>query len=170
MGEKKTESAYVRIEVTVVPLKKKITYLGMRFDRVLNFIDHTRRRKGLAEHRIQRLYQLIKLGSNLSLPNRLLIAKNICLPMANYGQEVWINGVPAALKSMQVAQTKILRRALGLPYYVKNLDILRDTKSPDSLELARERRAAAVRSLVEHPEIAIQERGRLIEESTRGDR
>lgn len=68
---------------------------------------------------------------------------------------------------MQVAHTIIIRRALGLPY-ITNADILRNTNSPDTLELVRERRYAAVQSLLAHYD-NIKRRGLLIENFTQDD-
>lgn len=93
-GKRIPKRNYIKVADTTVIMKKSVTYLGITFDRALSFSTHTKRRKGLAETSLRCLCHLTKPDSLLNLANRLRISKNVALPMATYGEEVWINGSP----------------------------------------------------------------------------
>ena len=60
-------------------------------------------------------YPLIAPSSNLSLPNKLLLYKQIIRPMLCYGSLVWATAAPSTIAKLQSQQNKFLRLACGAP-------------------------------------------------------
>lgn len=119
-----------------INLSKDVTYLGVTFDRNLNFEGHAPRRKKVAVLKIKPLYCLTKPGSNLSARNRLRIVTCVTIPAAVYDQEVWVTGSLKAASTLTTAQNKNYITVLGAPYYIRNDDMREEVGASDLREEA----------------------------------
>lgn len=93
-----------------------VKYLGIWLDKKLTFkyhIDHVLNRVNMYK---QILYPLINRNSLLSNDNKILIFKVIFQSIILYGCPIWGHCAKSHIKRLQIAQNKILKMALKLPW------------------------------------------------------
>lgn len=129
----------VEIYGTVIPKEKSARYLGLHLDSSLNWGVHIQKKKKQLKLATQRLSWLLRPGSGLSVENRLLVYKVMLMPMWTYGAELWGSASASNIKKMQSAHCSSVRRILGAPWFVRNCNIMRDTKLPSVQSVIRER-------------------------------
>ena len=61
------------------------------------------------------LYPLYSRSSNLSLPNKLLLFKQVLRPIMTYGSLVWGTAAKTSIERLQTLQNKYLRLACDAP-------------------------------------------------------
>ncbi|GFW93994.1 RNA-directed DNA polymerase from mobile element jockey [Trichonephila clavipes] len=97
-----------------------VKYLGLHIDNRLTFKKHI---DYLAEKfwgRIHLAISLVGRRSPLSLENKVILYKQILLPVITYGSTVWGAAATTHMKKIQVIQNKILRVMTNAPWYVRN--------------------------------------------------
>lgn len=154
-GNERPADPYIEMAKKRIPLKPRATYLGVIFDRKLNYVRHTKTRKARAKLRLRSLSFLTRECSGLSFSNRLKILNNVVLPVASYGQEVWVAGSEAAREAIVTTQNVCIRKAMGVPWFVKNIDVRRDVQAEDLVGRAWSQRKKMVASMENHHDEAI---------------
>ena len=100
-----------------VPWVDSIKYLGVYLDQRLTFQSHVQNTTEKISKTIRILYPFINRKSHLSVEYKLLIVKSIFIPILLYGCPVWGDCAPTHIKKLQIAQNKVLKLCLDLPYY-----------------------------------------------------
>jgi hypothetical protein len=72
------------------------------------------------------MYWLLGRNSTLSLHNKLLLYKQILMPVWTYGLQLWGCAKQSNIQIIQRFQNKVLRNIVGAPWYCRNSDIHRD--------------------------------------------
>lgn len=108
-----------------------IKYLGICLDSKLTFKSHV-------DHTIEKinkykriLFPLINRNSLLSNDNKMLIVRVIFQAIIFYGCPIWGSCAESHLKRLQIAQNKLLKMVLKLPWHfsTSRLHIISDTKT-----------------------------------------
>jgi hypothetical protein len=86
-------------------------------------------------------------NSKLSVDNKLLLYK--IRPMMMYASPVW--AYSGKTDRMQLLQNKVLRRAVGAPWYVRNQRLHEDLKIPSQTEFTAKAARNFYSSLAAHP-------------------
>ena len=79
----------IRINQTVLPQVESIKYLGLHFDRRLNWKAHITKKRKQTYFKAKEINWLIGRKSNLSIENKLLVYKAVIKPIWTYGIELW---------------------------------------------------------------------------------
>lgn len=164
-GRSRPQDYHINFQGQIIKLKNSATYLGVIFDRNLNFQKHTESRKKFAIYRLRQLRGLLNQKSDLDISNRLRIARAIAIPTATYGEEVWVTGSLKASNTATTAQNIIYRRCLGAYRYITNEDIREEVKAEDLRERAWERRRNMIERLRDHPSADVAAIGQFIEDT-----
>jgi hypothetical protein len=90
------------------------------------------------DQKTKELNWLIGKRSYLSSDNKLLIYKRIIKPIWTYGRELWGSASKTKIAIIQRAQSKTLRSITNAPWYVFNLTLHKDLKTPYVTETVRE--------------------------------
>ena len=98
-----------------IPKCQVVKYLGVHFDSKLRWNDHITQTSKKSAQAMAMIYPLYARSSNLSLPNKLLVYKQIIRPMLTYGSLVWGAAAPSLIAKLQVQQNKFLRFACNAP-------------------------------------------------------
>ncbi|GJQ87139.1 hypothetical protein Trydic_g23984 [Trypoxylus dichotomus] len=96
-------------------------------------------------------YLTLQENSGLSLKARMTVLKTIALPMALYGQEIWVKGSPKAIKTMQKTQLILARKCSGAPWFTRNSELTKELRLEDVEKTALERRQQVITSMKNHP-------------------
>ncbi|GJQ83748.1 hypothetical protein Trydic_g6781 [Trypoxylus dichotomus] len=131
--------------------KEKREVPGSGIGQQLNFQRHTELRAGFAKRRIGKLFPILKENSGFSLKARMTILKTIAIPMALYGQEIWVKGSPKAIKTMQKTQLILARKCSGVPWFTRNSELTKELRLEDVEKTTRERGQQAITSMKNHP-------------------
>ena len=99
----------------IIPQTKLVKYLGVNIDSKLRWYHHIMATVKKSSQALGQFYPLIAPSSNLSLPNKLLLYKQIIRPMMCYGSLVWGTAAATTIKKLQIQQNKFLRIACGAP-------------------------------------------------------
>jgi hypothetical protein len=110
-------------EIPWNPPDQAIKYLGVYFDRKLNWKFHINRKINLAYGKLSKLFPLLNKKSSLSVKNGVLLYKSILRPLLLYACPVWGTASAGIMKKLQTFQNKILRIILKCPWYVRNTQI-----------------------------------------------
>jgi exonuclease III len=97
-------------------LQVKAKFLGLTFDRLLNFHDHIKevKKRAMAPALLLKAFH----GNNWSVPERslLIIYKTHVLPILTYGSICTMVAPTSYIKKLQVVQNTALRKIYNLPY------------------------------------------------------
>jgi len=115
-------------EIPWNPKDQTIKYLGVYFDRKLNWKTHISKKLNLAQGKLLKLYPLINKKSSLSTKNGLLLYKSILRPLLLYGSQVWGTASTTAIAKIQIFQNKGLRKILHFPWYVRNSQVHKELR------------------------------------------
>lgn len=110
-------------EISWNPPDQAIKYLGIYFDRKLNWKFHINKKLNLAYGKLSKLFPLLNRKSSLSGKNGVLLYKSILRPLLLYACPVWGTASAGAIKKLQTFQNKVLRIILKCPWYVRNTQI-----------------------------------------------
>lgn len=161
-GRELPRQTYITFGEERVRLSKTITYLGLKLDRRLSLMAHTKSRCALAEKRLCKLYCLTHPASGLSSNNRLKLFRSGVWPMASYGQELGGTRTVTVAELIRRKHSKMVRRAMGIPWFIRNQDILEELQLADPVQTAEERQTAMEIRLLEHEDENIKSIGRVI--------
>lgn len=106
-----------------------IKYLGVELDKTLTFGEHVKFTKLKVLKYIRILYPFINRKSKLNFNNKLLLFKNIFLPILLYASPVWGKCANTHLNTLQTTQNKILKLIMNKPFYYKTSKLLPETNS-----------------------------------------
>lgn len=109
-----------------IPWVNKVKYLGVTLDRKLTFRPHIKRVRNRAKFILGRLGILLNKNSKLSLRNKRTLYKTCVRPIMTYASVVFSHAAKSLLYSLQVVQNSFTRRAVGAPWFVRNIDLHSD--------------------------------------------
>jgi hypothetical protein len=100
-----------------IPWCQSIKYLGIIFDTKMIFNKQIGATVDKINKLIRILYPFINRNASLSTCNKLLLFKVVFQPILLYGAAVWHDCAKSHINKLQVAQNKILKMMLNLPFY-----------------------------------------------------
>jgi hypothetical protein len=80
----KDNCAAIRINQTVLPQVDSVKYLGLHFDRRLNWKVHSAKKRKQTDLKAKEINWLIGRKFNLSIENKLLVSKAVIRPIWSY--------------------------------------------------------------------------------------
>jgi hypothetical protein len=101
-------------------------------------------------------FQYLSFLSYLSIDNKLLFYKRVIKPIWTYGIELWGCASKTNIAIIQRAQSKILRFITNAPWYVSNLTLHKDLKTPYVTETIRENSTKHYNKLENHSKALLQ--------------
>jgi len=107
----------LKIEENEIEWVETVKYLGITLDSKLTFKHHINQTVDKVNKTIVTLYPFINKNSYLSVNNKLLIHKTIFQPILLYGAPIWHDCAKTHISRLQVAQNKVLKLMLNLPFY-----------------------------------------------------
>lgn len=123
---KKDQYCAVFINNKTIPYGNTAKYLGMTLDAKLRWKAHVKKKKEELELRYKRMYWLLGRQSALSVHNKLLLYKQVLMPVWTYGIQLWGCTCKSNIEIIQRFQNKVLRGIVNAPWYVRNDDLHRD--------------------------------------------
>ena len=108
----------VSINQTFIQQVESVKYLGLHFDRRLNWKQHIAKKRKQTDLKTKEINWLIGKKFNLFIENKLLIYKAVIKPIWTYGIELWGCASKSNIVIMQRSQSKILRAIANAPQYV----------------------------------------------------
>jgi len=98
-------------------------YLGVTLDTRLTWSPHIDLMRKRSAQRMGMLGPLLNRKSDLSVRNGVLLYKQLIRPMMDYACPTWRSAARSHVRRLQVLQSKCLRLATGVPWYVSNRQI-----------------------------------------------
>jgi len=105
-------------------------YLGVTLDTLLNWSSHIDQVRKRTAQRMGMMDTLLNRKSNLSVRNAVLLYKQLNRPLMDYACPAWRSAARFHVRRLQVLQSKFLRLATGVPWYVRNRQIHEDLGVP----------------------------------------
>lgn len=105
-----------------------IKYLGMHLDKGLTWKTHVWKKRKQLGLKMRKHYWLIGRRSKLSLSNKMLVYKAVIKPIWTYGLQLWGAAANSTIQCIERFQNKTLRVICDAPYFVRNVDIIKDLK------------------------------------------
>jgi len=136
---------------TIIPQAETVKYLGLHFDKRLNWKQHITKTRKHLNLKARELYLILGRHSPLSLLNKTLIYKVILKPVWTYGIELWGCASSSNTEIIQRYQSKMLRLITQAPWYVTNQMLHRDLCSAPVREIFKEKAKAHRKTLSSHP-------------------
>jgi hypothetical protein len=140
----------VHINHTNIPPREQVKYLGLTFDCKLNWKQHIIKKRKEMDQKTTELNWLIGKKSYLSIDNKLLIYKTVIKLIWTYGIELWGCASKTNIAIIQRAQSKILRSLTNAPWYVSNLKLHKDLKTPYASKVMKENSTKYYNKLENH--------------------
>lgn len=109
-----------------IPYENTAKYLGMTLDAKLRWKAHVKKKRDELNLRYKQMYWLLGRNSSLSLQNKLLLYKQVLMPVWTYGIQLWGCTAQSNVLIIQRFQNKVLRDITDAPWYVRNTDLHRD--------------------------------------------
>jgi hypothetical protein len=128
-----------------------VKYLGIHFDRRLNWKNHVLTKRKQLDHKTREIKWLIRRHSSLSLENKILIDKTVLKPVWTYGIELWGYASHSNIEIIQRYQSKLLRTITNAPWYVTNHNQQSDLHIPYVRKVFQERIATHRNTIASHP-------------------
>ena len=145
----------IKIGNYVLPQVDHVRSLGLHLDRRLTWKRHI---EAKLEHIKLRMHELgVLWNTSLSRDLRLLKIRTILTPILTYSIELWGGCCNSLFTRVEGRYNKLIRRAVGAPWYIRNNIIMRDTGMPPFRQLAEERRASYMAGLRNHSNQLAQE-------------
>jgi hypothetical protein len=94
----------ITINQTVLPKVESVKYLGLHFDRRLNWKVHITKKRKQTDFKAKEINWLIGKKSNLSIENKILVYKAVIKSIWTYGIELWGCASKSNTAIMQRAQ------------------------------------------------------------------
>lgn len=116
----------VYIKNRVIPYENTAKYLGMTLDAKLRWKAHVKKKRQALDLRYKNMYWLLGRHSTLSVYNKVLLYKQVLMPVWTYGIQLWGCTKRTNAEIIQRFQNKVLRTIVNAPWYVRNDDIHRD--------------------------------------------
>jgi hypothetical protein len=103
---------------------------GVTLIKRLTWSPHTDQVRKKTAQRMGMLGPLLNRKSDLSVRNGVLLYKQLILPLMDYACPAWSSAARSHVRRLQVLQSKCLRLATGVPWYVCNRHIHEDLGVP----------------------------------------
>jgi hypothetical protein len=117
----------VHMDNVQLPCADQVKYLGLHLDRRKPTWHHhiftKQKQLGLT---LTKIFWLLGLSSQLSLPNKLLLYKSILKPIWPYSIQLWGTASTSNIKILECFQSKALHIIVNAPWYVQNNHICQD--------------------------------------------
>lgn len=118
----------IYINNVAIPHENTAKYLGMTLDAKLRWKAHVKKKREELDIRYKKMYWLLGRNSMLSAQNKILLYKQILMPVWTYGIQLWGCTKKSNIQIIQRFQNKVLRGIVNAPWYIRNEDIHRDLK------------------------------------------
>lgn len=125
---KKEQHFPVYINNQQIPYANTAKYLGMSLDAKLRWKAHVKKKRAELELRYKKMYWLLGRLSPLAVHNKLLLYKQVLMPVWTYGIQLWGCTKKSNMKIIQRFQNKVLRDIVNAPWYIRNDDLHKDLK------------------------------------------
>lgn len=116
----------VYIDNKIIPYENSAKYLGMTLDAKLRWKVHVKKKRDELEIRFRKMNWLLGRHSALSVQNKILLYKQVLMPIWTYGIQLWGCTKKTNTLIIQRFQNKVLREIANAPWYVRNDDLHRD--------------------------------------------
>lgn len=123
---KKEEYHPIFINNKLIPYENTAKYLGMTLDAKLRWKAHVKKKKDELDLRYKRMYWLLGRHSALTVHNKMLLYKQVLMPVWTYGIQLWGCTKKSNVQIIQRFQNKVLRGIVNAPWYIRNDDLHRD--------------------------------------------
>ena len=120
----------IRLLNQQLPWCYSVKYLGLVFDKKLNWHETVADRIKNANRQAAALYPLICSKSKLSLKVKLLMYNIMIRSILTYGAPTWCSTKPTHLKKIQRLQNRLLRQISNSPRYLRTYIIHRQLNQP----------------------------------------
>lgn len=100
----------------------------------MTFSRHITQVRNRAAFVLGRLHPLINKKSKMSLRNKLTLYKTCIRPIMTYASVAFAHCRPPLIKRLQTIQNRFLRKAVGAPWYMRNVDLHSDFQLPSIKE------------------------------------
>lgn len=125
---KKEEYHPIVINNKIIPYENTAKYLGMTLDAKLRWKAHVKKKKDELELRYKRMYWLLGRHSTVTVHNKILLYKQVLMPVWTYGIQLWGCTKKSNIEIIQRFQNKVLRGIVNAPWYIRNDDLHRDLR------------------------------------------
>ena len=99
------------------------------------------------------MYWIIRLKSQLTTENNLLLYKVILKPIWTYGVQLWGCAKPSNTEVLQRIQSKILRIAFNAPWYISNKTLHDDSGLPPVEDEIKRITNSYIHNFTGHPNV-----------------
>lgn len=130
----KRTNKYLEIFNDRVENKTSVGYLGITFNKRLNWGEHIQRSICKANAMQRRLEPLIGIRSTLDIKLKRKLYLTIIRPIITYASPVWSTATDTQLKSLQTFQNKIVKKIAKAPWYIRRRNIHKDLNIPQILD------------------------------------
>jgi hypothetical protein len=134
-----------------IPQAETVKYLGLHFDKRLNWKHHITQTRKHLNLKTRELYWILGRHSPLSLLNKTLIYKVVLRPVWTYGIELWGCASSSNIEILQRYQSQMLRLITQAPRYVTNQTLHRDLGIAPVREIFKGKGEAHRNTLLAHP-------------------
>ena len=121
-----------------IPPSVSIKYLGLTFDKKLNWSLHIQKIKTTLNHRFSLLKNILNKSSKLNLKTKISIYNLLLKPIWSYGIQLWGTAKKTNTNKIQIFQSKVLRLITNAPPYVSNYTLHNDLKIPLIIDTAKQ--------------------------------
>ena len=137
----------------IIPTSPSTKYLGIYFDKKLNWAHHTHNIKIKLNSRLRSLKFFFNAKSKLTLHTKLNLYKTLLKPIWMYGIQIWGSAKKSHINKIQITQNKLFRLITKAPFYVSNQTLHSDLKMNTVIETATKSYSRYHNSLFDHPNI-----------------
>lgn len=127
----------VSLNNQLIPRSDTVKYLGLYFDKKLNWAKHIHMTKLSLNRRLSILRSIMGKTSNLNLKSKINLYNLLLKPIWTYGIQLWGAAKKTNVNKIQVVQSKILRLITNAPPYVSNDTLHTDLHIPYVREVAK---------------------------------
>jgi hypothetical protein len=113
-----------------IPTATETMYLGLHHDQRLTWRKHIQVKRRQLYMKYRQMYWLLNRKSKLSMTNKILLYKAILKPIWNYGLQHCGFAKPTTINLIQGFQSRTQRVIADAPWYVRNLTLHNDLKTP----------------------------------------
>lgn len=108
-----------------------VKYLGLHLDTKLQWNAHINKKLNAAHSRLAQLYPLLNRHSSLKHACTKTLYTGLLRPLLTYACPVWAGLTKTQLTKLQRFENKVLRLAVGAPWFVRNSQIRRELGVPE---------------------------------------
>lgn len=123
---KRNSYSPVYINNKAIPYENTAKYLGMTLDVKLRWKAHVKKKRDELDLRYRKMYWLLGRHSALSVHNKILLYKQVLMPIWTYGIQLWGCTKQSNIQMIQRFQNKVLRCIVNAPWYIRNDNLHRD--------------------------------------------